>query len=113
MRITPLALAGLAAAAASSSSSSSSALVSRKQGRPDITGSYWDVTVSRQAGRPGYEIRDLSVTFYSPKFDVVAEAKCHYSFVPQGTRPPSEVNECSSGLEYTWDCTSFLSFSLL
>lgn len=97
MRITLFTLAGLAAA--------SPALVTREQGWPDLSGSYWDVVAAQQSGRPGYLIKDLSVTFHSSKSDQTAEAKCHYSFVPQGTRPPAETNQCSSGLVYDWDCT--------
>ncbi|USP81285.1 hypothetical protein yc1106_08559 [Curvularia clavata] len=98
MRVTPLFFLGLAAA--------SPALVTRAEGWPDLTGSYWDLTVAYQSGRPGYSIKDLSVTFHNSKSEETAEAKCHYSFVPQGTRPPSEVTQCSSGLEYTWDYTT-------
>jgi hypothetical protein len=105
MRISALAVTGLAAA--------SPTLVARKQGRPDISGSYWDVTISRQSGRPGYSIRDLSASFHNPKFEQTVNAACHYSFVPQGTSPPSVTDRCDSGLQYTWDCTSFLFLNAL
>ncbi|KAH8724215.1 hypothetical protein GQ44DRAFT_708823 [Phaeosphaeriaceae sp. PMI808] len=95
MRITTLALAGLSAA--------SPALVARKEGRPDLSGAYWDATISTQSGRPGYSIRDLSVKFHNPKFEQSLDASCHYSFVPQGTSPPAVTDRCDPGLQYTWD----------
>lgn len=98
MHISTLAFAGLAAA--------SPALIIRNGGRPDISGSYWDATISTQSGRPGYSIRDLSASFLNPKFGQTVNAKCHYSFVPQGTSPPAETDTCDPGLQYTWDCTS-------
>jgi hypothetical protein len=95
MRISLLALAAAATAAAS------------EYDRPDLRGSYWDVSISTQSGRPGYSIRDFSTSFHSPIAAQVVEEKCHYSFVPQGTSPPAETDECSSGLKYEWDCKSF------
>jgi hypothetical protein len=103
MRVSALAFAGLCAA--------SPALVARKQGRVDVSGSYWDVTISVQSGRPGYTIRDLTTSFHNPKFEQTVEGKCHYSFVPQGTSPPAETDQCDKGLQYTWDCTSSLLIS--
>ena len=97
MRLTAFAFAGLAVAAPSN-------LVVRKEGRVDISGSYWDVTISTQSGRPGYSIRDLTTSFNNPKFEQTIEGKCYYSFVPQGTSPPAETDRCDAGLQYTWDC---------
>lgn len=105
MRISALAIAGLSAA--------SPALIARKQGRPDFTGSYWDVTISEQTGRPGYQIRDLSVQFHSPKLEQNVDAACHYSFVPQGTSPPAVTDRCDTGLKYTWDCKLSVFFNIL
>jgi hypothetical protein len=95
MRISLLTLAAGAATVAAS-----------EYDRPDLTGSYWDVSISTQSGRPGYNIRDFSAAFHTPVTAQVTEGKCHYSFVPQGTSPPSETDECSPGLKYEWDCKS-------
>jgi hypothetical protein len=97
MRFSVLAFTGLCAA--------SPALVARQNGRVDVSGSYWNVTISTKSGRPGYLIRDLSTIFHNPKFEQTVDAKCHYSFVPQGTSPPAETDQCDTGLQYTWDCT--------
>ncbi|XPS76266.1 hypothetical protein M3J09_008320 [Ascochyta lentis] len=99
MLISALAFAGLAAA-------SSSTLVARKDGRPDYSGSYWDVTISSQSGRPGYSLRDLTTTFHRTGTEHTVAGSCHYSFVPQGTRPPAETDRCDPGLSYTWDYTT-------
>ena len=72
--------------------------------RPDLTGTYWDVTISTQSGRPGYSIRDFSAAFHTPVTAQVTKGNCHYSFVPQGTSPPAETDECSPELRYEWDC---------
>lgn len=75
--------------------------------RPDLRGSYWDVSISTQSGRPGYTITDFSASFHSPYTNETfapTQGKCHYSFVPQGTSPPSETNECDGGLKYKWNC---------
>jgi hypothetical protein len=105
MHISILAFAGLAAA--------SPALIVRNNGRPDLSRSYWDATIASQSGRPGYSIRDLSASFHSPKLAQTVNAKCHYSFVPQGTSPPAETDTCDPGLQYTWDCTSSLVLNVL
>lgn len=97
MRFTTLAFAGLAA-------TSSSTLIPGKDGRPDLSGSYWDATISAQSGRPGYSIRDLAVSFHGNGFEQTFDGTCHYSFVPQGTSPPAETDRCDTGLSYTWDC---------
>lgn len=76
--------------------------------RPDLRGSYWDVSISTQSGRPGYSIRDFSASFHTPVSAQAFEGKCHYSFVPQGTGRPAETDECSGGLKYEWDCKSIL-----
>jgi hypothetical protein len=73
--------------------------------RPDLTDTYWDVSISTQSGRPGYSIRDFNATFHSSITNAI-EGKCHYSFVPQGTSAPAETDECSTGLKYEWDCKS-------
>ena len=73
--------------------------------RPDLTDTYWDVSISTQSGRPGYSIRDFNATFHSSITNAI-EGKCHYSFVPQGTSAPAETDECSTGLKYQWDCKS-------
>ena len=73
--------------------------------RPDLTDTYWDVSISTQSGRPGYSIRDFNATFHSSITRAI-EGKCHYSFVPQGTSAPAETDECSTGLKYEWDCKS-------
>jgi hypothetical protein len=73
--------------------------------RPDLRGSYWDVSISTQSGRPGYTITDFSAALHTPITAKVSEGKCHYSFVPQGTSPPAETNECTGGLKYEWNCT--------
>lgn len=104
MRISLLALAGAAAAASPLGPDSS------EYDRPDLTGSYWDVSISTQSGRPGYTIRDFSASFHSPVSAQAFEGKCHYSFVPQGTSPPAETDECNGGLRYEWDCKSSLAF---
>lgn len=78
--------------------------------RPDLRGSYWDVSISTQSGRPGYTITDFNVTFHSPYVSEVfapSQGKCHYSFVPQGTSAPAETNECEGGLKYEWNCRSY------
>jgi hypothetical protein len=72
--------------------------------RPDLTGSYWDISINTQSGRPGYTITDFGATFHSPILSNAVVGKCHYSFVPQGTSPPATTNECTGGLKYTWDC---------
>jgi hypothetical protein len=97
MRISALVFAGLAAAAPST-------LIARKEGRPDLSGSYWDATISSQTGRPGYIIRDLTASFHRAGSEQIVEGTCHYSFVPQGTSPPAETDRCDPGLSYTWDC---------
>ncbi|KAF1922870.1 uncharacterized protein M421DRAFT_426489 [Didymella exigua CBS 183.55] len=94
MRLSLLALTGAAIAAAS------------EYDRPDFTGAYWDVSVSTQTGRPGYTITDFSASFHSPLASQAVEGKCHYSFVPQGTSPPAETNECTGGLKYEWNYTN-------
>lgn len=99
MRFSVVALAGLTAAAPST-------LVARQSAKVDISGSYWDVTLKTESGRPGYSIRDLAAVFNNPKFEQSASGKCHYSFVPQGTSPPAETDTCDKGLTYTWDCKS-------
>lgn len=99
MRLSLLTLAGLAAAAPST-------LIARKEGRPDLSGSYWDATVSYQTGRPGYTIRDLSATFHRAGSEQLVAGNCHYSFVPQGTSPPSEIDRCDPGSVFSWDCKS-------
>lgn len=98
MHVSLLALAGVAAAARN------------EYDRPDLRGSYWDVSISTQSGRPGYSIRDFSASFHTPLSTQTFEGKCHYSFVPQGTSPPAETNECSGGLKYEWDCKPSLSY---
>lgn len=95
MRLSTFMFAGICAA--------SPALIVRKDGRPDLTGSYWDATISTQSGRPGYSIRDLSTSFHNPNFQQNVNATCHYSFVPQGTSPPAVTDRCDSGLQYTWE----------
>lgn len=96
MRLSLLALAGAVAAS--------------EYGRPDLRGSYWDVSVSTQSGRPGYTITDFNANLHLTNSSQLVEGKCHYSFVPQGTSPPSETNECTGGLRYEWNCeSSFLS----
>lgn len=95
MRFSVLALAGLTAAAPS-------ALLARDSVSVDISGSYWDVTITTQSGRPGYNIRDLVANFQNPKFEQSVGGKCHYSFVPQGTSPPAVTDTCDTGLSYTW-----------
>ncbi|KZM19378.1 uncharacterized protein EKO05_0002929 [Ascochyta rabiei] len=99
MRISTLAFAGLAAAAPSS-------LVARKDGRPDYSGTYWDVTISTQSGRPGYSIRDLTTTFHRAGAEQTVPGSCHYSFVPQGTSAPAVTDRCDKGLTYTWNYTT-------
>ncbi|KAG9185426.1 hypothetical protein G6011_07970 [Alternaria panax] len=94
MRISLLALAGVATSAAT------------EYDRPDLTGSYWDVSISTQSGRPGYSIRDFSAAFHTPVTAQATEGKCHYSFVPQGTSPPAETDECTQGLKYEWNYTN-------
>lgn len=102
MRVSLLALAGAAAA--------SSFLNGRNEyDRPDLRGSYWDVSISIQSGRPGYNIRDFSASLHTPVSTQTFEGKCHYSFVPQGTSPPAETDECSEGLKYEWNSKSSLS----
>jgi hypothetical protein len=99
MRISLLALAAGAAAS--------------EYDRPDLRGSYWDVSISTQSGRPGYNIRDFTAAFHTPVAAQVIEGKCHYSFVPQGTSPPAERDECSPELKYEWDCKSSFQFCWL
>lgn len=106
MRLSLLTLAGLAAAASPLGPNSS------EYDRPDLTGSYWNVSISTQSGRPGYSIRDFSAAFHTPITAQTTEGKCHYSFVPQGTSPPAETDECSEGLKYEWDCKSAFHFAV-
>ncbi|KAF3042875.1 hypothetical protein E8E12_002441 [Didymella heteroderae] len=89
MRLSLLALAGVVAAS--------------EYDRPDLRGSYWDVSISMQSGRPGYSIRDFSAAFHTPITAQVTEGKCHYSFVPQGTSPPAVTDECSPALKFEWN----------
>ena len=84
-----LALSGLVAAAAAQSF--------------DLTGAYWDVSVTTQTGRPGYEIKDVTANFHNPLSAENNAGKCHYSFVPNNGRP-SITDTCDEGLAYTWDC---------
>jgi hypothetical protein len=84
-----LALSGLVAAAAAQSF--------------DLTGAFWDVSVTTQTGRPGYEIKDVTANFHNPLSAENKAGKCHYSFVPNNGRP-SITDTCDEGLAYTWDC---------
>jgi hypothetical protein len=84
-----LALSGLVAAAAAQSF--------------DLTGAFWDVSVTTQTGRPGYEIKDVTANFHNPLAAENKAGKCHYSFVPNNGRP-SITDTCDEGLAYTWDC---------
>ncbi|KAI4907628.1 uncharacterized protein J4E92_011051 [Alternaria infectoria] len=63
--------------------------------RPDLADTYWDVSISTQSGRPGYSIRDFNATFHSSITNVI-EGKCHYSFVPQGTKTTRRSDGMSS-----------------
>ncbi|KAF3048605.1 hypothetical protein E8E11_009787 [Didymella keratinophila] len=94
MRFSILALALAAAAPAAAQLGPESS----EYDRPDLRGSYWDVSINTQSGRPGYTITDFGATFHSPVLSKAVEGKCHYSFVPQGTSPPSTTNECTDGL---------------
>jgi hypothetical protein len=71
----------------------------------DLTGAYWDVSVTTQTGRPGYEIKDVTASFHNPLAEENKAGKCHYSFVPNNGRP-SITDTCDEGLAYTWDCES-------
>lgn len=102
--ILALALAATAPAAAQLGPGSS------EYDRPDLRGSYWDVSINTQSGRPGYTITDFGASFHSPVLSKAVEGKCHYSFVPQGTSPPATTNECTPGLKYSWDCKSSFRF---
>ncbi|KAH7366583.1 hypothetical protein BKA66DRAFT_470535 [Pyrenochaeta sp. MPI-SDFR-AT-0127] len=97
MRLSALALAGLATATPTT-------LTARQSYSVDISGSYWDATITSQTGRPGYIIRDLNISFQNPKFEQTVGGTCHYSFVPQGFGAPAETDTCDAGLTYTWDC---------
>jgi hypothetical protein len=109
LSILTLAITSLAVAAPAS-------LVARQSSSVDISGSYWDATITSQSGRPGYSIRDLATAFHSSKLEQTVGGTCHYSFVPQGFSPPAVTDTCDAGLTYTWDCkfehvVSELSFS--
>src|SRR5690242_2183044 len=96
MHFTLLAFAGLAAAAP--------ALQARQSYYSyNLTGAYWDATITTQSGRPGYTIRDLEVSFHNPLSEKITPGTCHYSFVPQGWNPPATTSTCDAGLTYNWD----------
>lgn len=69
----------------------------------DLRGAYWDVSVKTQTGRPGYEIKDVTVAFYNPLSTEAAPGSCHYSFVPNNGRP-AITDTCEKGLGWSWDC---------
>ncbi|KAJ8117827.1 hypothetical protein OPT61_g1068 [Boeremia exigua] len=95
MRFSVLAFAGLAAAVPH--------LQPRQDDDYNLTGAYWDASITTQSGRPGYTIRDLTVSFHNPLSEQAVSGTCHYSFVPQGTSNPAITSTCDTGLSYTWN----------
>lgn len=98
MRLSILAFAGLATAAPALQVRQSSYY------SYNLTGAYWDTTITTTSGRPGYTIRDLKVSFHNPLSEQTADGACHYSFVPQGWNSPAVESTCDKGLTYNWDC---------
>ncbi|PSN63070.1 hypothetical protein BS50DRAFT_623902 [Corynespora cassiicola Philippines] len=89
MRFSVLAFAGLACAAPS--------LMHRQEDY-----GYWNVTVTTESGRPGWQTRDVVARYHNPNIEDPFLGVCSYRFVPQGTRPPVETSTCTEGFEYSW-----------
>ncbi|KAF2240662.1 hypothetical protein BU26DRAFT_525885 [Trematosphaeria pertusa] len=80
----------------------SPALLPRQDTTPDY--GYWDATVTTDAGRPGWQTRQVSATYYNPGLAQPLSSTCTWSFVPQGTNgPPVETSRCDrEGFAYAW-----------